>query len=148
MRCWMGSPIAGRIRCPTHLCGRMFYCMLLHFPDLSSSPGDRFWMGWWGYAKRQGFAQDASKTTQDASKIAQNCLKKAQEARSIDIPVAFFYSVLDCVSFRRPKRVQESSNVAACQPKRLTKGAPGRPKRAPRLPKKPSRLPKRPSRRP
>ena len=34
---------------------RLFHCMLLHFPDQRNSPGDRFWMGWWGYAKRQEF---------------------------------------------------------------------------------------------
>ena len=55
MRCWMGSPIVGRIRCPSFPCGRFLYCMLLHVPDQSNSPGDRFWTGWCGYAKRQEF---------------------------------------------------------------------------------------------
>ena len=32
---------------------RLLHCMLLHFPDQRNSPGDRVWMGWWGYAKRQ-----------------------------------------------------------------------------------------------
>ena len=31
----------------------LFLCMLPHFPDHLYSPGRRFWMGWWGYAKRQ-----------------------------------------------------------------------------------------------
>ena len=29
--------------------------LLLQFPDHLNSPGHRFWMGWWGYAKRQEF---------------------------------------------------------------------------------------------
>ena len=31
----------------------LFFCMLPRFPDHLNSPGHRFWMGWWGYAKRQ-----------------------------------------------------------------------------------------------
>ena len=35
--------------------GGPFHCMLLHCPDSGNSPGNCFWMGWWGYAKRQEF---------------------------------------------------------------------------------------------
>jgi len=29
--------------------------IIIHVPDQGNSPGDRFWMGWWGHAKRQEF---------------------------------------------------------------------------------------------
>ena len=35
---------------------RLSPSLLLHFPHHLNSPGRRFWMGWWGCAKRQEFA--------------------------------------------------------------------------------------------
>ena len=29
--------------------------MRLRIPDQGNPPGDCFWMGWWGYAKREQF---------------------------------------------------------------------------------------------
>ena len=36
-------------------CESLLGHMLLHIPDRVDSPGDCFWMGWWGYAKREEF---------------------------------------------------------------------------------------------
>ena len=41
--------------------------MLLHFPDQINSLGDRFGMGWCGYAKHQDFQNDTG-ATQEGNK--------------------------------------------------------------------------------
>ena len=34
-------------------CSSFLNCILVHIPHKGNSPGDCFWMGWWGYAKRE-----------------------------------------------------------------------------------------------
>ena len=53
--------------------------MLLHITDQNSSPGYRFRMGWWGYAKRQEFQCSASPAArsagpQEKSEAASSCM--------------------------------------------------------------------------
>ena len=36
-------------------CSALLNCIMRHIPDQVNSPGDCFWMGWWGYAKREEF---------------------------------------------------------------------------------------------
>ena len=45
-------------------CGSLLGQMLLHIPDRVNSPGDCFWMGWWGYAKREQFVKLATESHQ------------------------------------------------------------------------------------
>ena len=54
-------------------CGSLLGQMLLHIPDRVNSPGDCFWMGWWGYAKREELNSHQCWEQEQALALAKVC---------------------------------------------------------------------------